>query len=555
MSTHLRTKPEATPGTPAPLLSALTVCGLLLWSCAGSHAARPVEDEFFPVWSRADLRSIESFTPTQKIIGTHYFYWYDYPREHFFDDAARSDDALQDHFPDAASVSYRSLEWHAGELEDCAAAGIDFILPVYWGVVDNYFKTDVSFSVQGLGPLQAAAERRMRAGEPTPKIGLFYDTTTLLPAVRGEKREGRYDLRQEEGRDIFYRTIRDFFYQIHPRHWAAVAGRPLVVLYGSGFARGHDQSTVDAVHERFEKDFHGVRPYVVRDRSWSFRADAVTAWGAALSGPRIFDLVAQVGPGYNDTAVPGRTTPIRRREGGDFYRWSWNQVLEADVQMVLVETWNEMHEGTEICESVEHGRRYIELTREYGLRWKRGLGPPEEIQLQEPEPVPRPPSSEGEEYRDRSTVSVELGEPEGENGISLVRGVADGPVSQVRIGGSSCIQTPEAEHSYVYFAVADPFYFDLREPLVIEYSVWDDGHAWHMMQYDSHDPAAVLSGAYKDAGRVPCGKSGGWVAHRLEIEDARFVNRQNGGADFRLLVVDGRLAVRDVSVARTGGEP
>jgi hypothetical protein len=152
-------------------------------------------------------------------------------------------------------------------------------------------------------------------------------------------------------------------------------------------------------------------------------------------------------------------------------------------------------------------------------------------------------------------VSVELGEAEGENGISLVHGVADGPVSQVRIGGSSCIQTPEADRSYVYFAVADPFYFDLREPVIVEYSVWDDGHAWHMLQYDSHDRAAVLSGAYKDGERVPCGKSDGWVTHRLEIEDARFVNRQNGGADFRLMVADGRLAVRDVTVRKPGPRP
>ena len=108
---------------------------------------------------------------------------------------------------------------------------------------------------------------------------------------------------------------------------------------------------------------------------------------------------------------------------------------------------------------------------------------------------------------------------------------------------------------YVYFAVADPFFFDLRESLVIEYSVWDDDHAWHVLQYDSHDPEAVLAGAYKDAERVRCGESGIWITHRLEIEDARFVNRQNGGADFRLLAVNGRLAVRNVTVRKTGRDP
>ena len=408
-------------GYAAAVLAVLGSAAVLMLAagCAGSGdvekaAQKGVEasesadhERFLPIWSLSDLDEMESFSSDQKIVGTHYFYWYDWPHRHFFDDAAHKDDALQDHFVDPESVSHRSSAWHEGELSDCADAGIDFILPVYWGVVDNYFKPDVAFSVEGLGPLQAAIEARSRAGLPSPKIGLFYDTTTLLPAVRGERRRSgggaaeKYDLRTDEGKELFYRTIRDFFCQIHPRHWAAVDGRPLVVLYGSGFAKKHDQSTIDTVYERFQQDFHGIEPFIIKDQSWGFRADAVTSWGAALSGPRIFDRVAQVGPGYNDTAVPGRSTPIREREEGNFYRWGWNQVLSSDARIVLIETWNEMHEGTEICESVEYGRKYIELTRRCVDLWKSGAGSEDEIELQNPDPVPRPPSEVGSRYRDR----------------------------------------------------------------------------------------------------------------------------------------------------------
>lgn len=511
--------------------------------------------DFSPVWSSSDIASRGTFTANEKRVGTHYFYWYDYPNSHFYDNAERTDDGLQDHFPDAESVSYNSIEWHSKQLADCADAGIDFILPVYWGVVDNYFSQGVSFSVRGLGPLQTAIERRRRAGQISPKIGMFYDTSTLLPGVRGENRTEHYDLRTSEGKDLFYRTIRDFFYQIHPRHWACIGGCPIVVLYGSGFAKNHDESTLQYVYEHFANDFSGVRPYMIRDSSWNLKSDAETQWGAALNGPAIFDRVAQIGAGYCDAAVPGRKTPIRDRENGNFYRWSWNKVLENDIHIVLLETWNEMHEGTDIAESREYGRQYIELTRKYADRWRRGEKPPETIVLEHPDLLPPPPSTEGGEYRDAASVSITLGKTGVSKGIQLVSGVADGPTENTELGGQSCIKTPSAGNTYIYFSIVDPFYYDTRQPLALEYTVWDEGYNWQCLQYDSHDKTATLNGAYKDAKHISCGNTKGWATYRVELNDARFVNRQNGGADFRFCVVGGWLAIKDVTLKKLSSVP
>jgi len=78
---------------------------------------------------------------------------------------------------------------------------------------------------------------------------------------------------------------------------------------------------------------------------------------------------AGVGPGYDHSAVPGRTPLVRERRGGDFYRWSWEKLLALDpatrASLVHVETWNEFHEGTDVCHSKEYGRQYTELTRRY----------------------------------------------------------------------------------------------------------------------------------------------------------------------------------------------
>jgi hypothetical protein len=95
----------------------------------------------------------------------------------------------------------------------------------------------------------------------------------------------------------------------------------------------------------------------------------------------LFAGVAQVGPGYNDTPVPGRTTPIREREDGAFYRHAWRAALVHKPQLVLIETWNEMHEGTEICETIETGTLYLEITSEWIGKLKRSDDPGPEIPL------------------------------------------------------------------------------------------------------------------------------------------------------------------------------
>ncbi|MCP4712738.1 MAG: hypothetical protein GY869_29270, partial [Planctomycetes bacterium] len=241
-------------------------------------------------------------------------------------------------------------------------------------------------------------------------------------------------------------------------------------LYGSGFAKNHDQSTIDYVYAQFTKDFYGIRPYIIKDSSWGFECDATTQWGAALKGPNIFGNVAQVGPGYNDAAVPGRTTPIRDRENGAYYRFGWNRILRADVDLVLVETWNEMHEGTDICPSREFGRQYVDLTRYYADLWKSGAKGGEDIVLEHPDLLPHPPSDKGSEYRNASQVSFSAS---GSKGIYLVRGNEDGPVRDATLGGAICILTPDARNTYIYFSVEELFYFDVSEPMVLEYTIWD----------------------------------------------------------------------------------
>ena len=302
------------------------------------------------------------WTAGDKLVLTYYFYWYDiYTGQHFID--PDGSDALTDHPPDAylADYSYTQVSWHQQELLDIMAAGIDIVLPVYWG--DRY---DTSWSQGGLPPLVAAEDALTQAGKTPPKIGMFYDTTALKIEYGSPP-----DLTTLSGKALFYGMIKDFFSLLPARVWALIDGHPLVVLYGANWVSAYDQGTFDYAAQHFQADF-GVTPYFIREVSWQNIATFGTyQWGAALGGPTVFGAVGSVGPGYDDSAVYGRSQhSFRDRECGNFYNAGWDQIVSSGPSLVLVETWDEFHEATDVAASREYGHRYIDLTALNAVRWK-----------------------------------------------------------------------------------------------------------------------------------------------------------------------------------------
>jgi hypothetical protein len=310
-----------------------------------------------------DLKGTFSFSADQPVVGTYFFYWYNiHTKEHFVN--PDGSDALVDHPANEVDYSYNSADWWERELRDVMAADIDFIAPVYWGVPGHD-----SWSFRGIPKLVEAWDKISNTGISPPQIGLFYDTSTL----RHNPENKHVDLTTEEGKQWLYHTIRDYFSLITPRMWAMLDGRPIVFLYSAAFAAKQDPAALEYVYKSFESDF-ACRPYIVKEVSWQGEADAVYAWGGAL-GPKWHHVVA-LGPGYDHHAVPGRKPLVVDREDGKFYQRAWESLLEKDpekrAKMVMVETWNELHEGTDICHTKEYGRKYIEMTSKYAQLFKSG---------------------------------------------------------------------------------------------------------------------------------------------------------------------------------------
>ena len=307
----------------------------------------------------------ETFSHDQPVVGTYYFYWYDTnTKEHILDPDGT--DALTTHPLDSTGMSYRSSTWHLQQLRDMLAAGIDFILPVFWGYPDS----GPHWSLEGLPPLVEAAQKLEKEGIRPPRIGMFYDTTTL----RDNRKKYHVDLTKSEGKEWFYLTVRDFYSMIPSNLRASIDGKPIVWFYSAGFAKRQDPAVFDYLRAEFAKDF-GIEPFIVKEASWLGRANLDYSWGAAL-GPQIKG-VAAVGPGYDDSAVPRAKPTIRSRESGNFYQSAWNIALSLDPatrpKIAIVETWNEFHEGTDIAPSKEYGRMYVELTRKYADLWHSGM--------------------------------------------------------------------------------------------------------------------------------------------------------------------------------------
>ncbi len=286
---------------------------------------------------------------------------------------ADGSDALTTHPVDMDAISFKSVAWHKTQLADMIDAGIDFLMPVFWGVPGKYDE----WSFVGLPPLVEAHTALERDGLKPPAIGMFYDTSILQwNASNADGSSYHVDLTTDYGREWFYTAIRDFWSQIPPQKWARVDGRPIIFLYDASFAAKQDpERQFTHVKARFREDF-GVEPFLVKSPGWQGQADAVYAWGGAVNGPLIFRETVSLGAGYDHSAVPGREPLVVDRKDGRTYIDRWTKTLQLDPAtrpwMVHVETWNEWHEGTDVAHSREYGRSYIVLTRLFADLWHTG---------------------------------------------------------------------------------------------------------------------------------------------------------------------------------------
>lgn len=119
--------------------------------------------------------------------------------------------------------------------------------------------------------------------------------------------------------------------------------------------------------------FQGVHTYFPLDSSPEFlyQLYASNALKAAAKG---ILFAATVSPGFDNSSwapADGKAELVVDRNGGQLYRQIWEAAIASNPQWILITSFNEWPEGTEIEPSREFGQQYLQLTSELVAVWKR----------------------------------------------------------------------------------------------------------------------------------------------------------------------------------------
>ena len=107
----------------------------------------------------------------------------------------------------------------------------------------------------------------------------------------------------------------------------------------------------------------GISPYAI---AWSGNPSGqLVSWAgkaAAVAPGKLW--IPPVSPGCNDSAARA-TTCARDRADGAYYQATWDGAMASNPQWaVIVSTFNEWMESTQIEPSVQYGDQYLQITRQ-----------------------------------------------------------------------------------------------------------------------------------------------------------------------------------------------
>jgi len=261
----------------------------------------------------------------------------------------------------------------------CEETGIDALIATWWGVGDYHDKAlkvvlQEAKNVVALVLSNATTNRSIddhKGNEAATKVTIYYETIRSPHSVES--------------------AVKDFLYILDSYGdepaWLKVNGKPVIFVYGRAMGQlGADDwkkvlTKVKAKHDALFIADTGKKELIeIFDGGHSYNPVGAIVRGVNM-GENYAQLVktcreagkiacATVIPGYDDSNI-GRTRAIvAERRNGQLYRELWDLAMKARPDWILITSFNEWHEGSEIEPSKEHGRFYVELTREYGGKFK-----------------------------------------------------------------------------------------------------------------------------------------------------------------------------------------
>ena len=248
------------------------------------------------------------------------------------------------------SVDPKIVEAHIGMAEDI---GLDVFAATWWGQKDTRFEPILE-----------------RAASSSVKVALYWETITD-PTAAGAVDDILWALKRAEAPGYF-----------------KFEGRPVVFVYRRNFTQ-----------VRWWSDWHEVIETVRKEHDPLFIADTSAVEAMSLfDGYHITTSVLQVLmgedmgrfhramrtacrdlgkiyaapviPGFDNARVHEKGRLVTDRLDGQLYEDQWAAALTRDPEWVMVNSFNEWHEGSEIEPSLEDGDRYLKETKKWIERFK-----------------------------------------------------------------------------------------------------------------------------------------------------------------------------------------
>jgi hypothetical protein len=226
--------------------------------------------------------------------------------------------------------------------------------------------------------------------------GSYEDRSFQLLLARAEQKDFKTSIYWEEapgsGREQIDGAVADLVYVLSRygsnKAFLKVDGKPVIFVYGRVMGQvplaswpmiieaarskaGDFLLIADGYQPVFARLFDGVHTYnicgEVKDKSTNvLRAWASRNYADAVSLARQHRRISCVTviPGYDDTKIrkPGLAAS---RQNGQTYSVLWEEAIRAQPDWVLITSWNEWHEGSEIEPSWEDADQYLKLTAKY----------------------------------------------------------------------------------------------------------------------------------------------------------------------------------------------
>ncbi len=181
-------------------------------------------------------------------------------------------------------------------------------------------------------------------------------------------------------------------YGKHPA-WLQVDGKPVLFIYGRAIGQLKlpawrqvieqvKQRTPavfigDRLSDEAARTFDGIHTYNPTAKTAGLAPGQIRAWADQSYADVVRMAAGKISavtiiPGYDDHKL-GRPDPrpITARHGGQTYTQLWEAALSARPDWVLITSFNEWHEGSEIEPSLQDGDRYLKLTKKYAPKFMR----------------------------------------------------------------------------------------------------------------------------------------------------------------------------------------